>query len=250
MTALIALPGAAQAQSRINPGDSVSGRLTDSDPKLGDDSHYDCYVFDLSERHAVEVVMGSDDFDTYLALGSGGECADSALETNDDGPSMGTNSQIQTTLEAGRYFIRANSLSSNVTGAYTLSFQVDGGAASGDSQSGNVLDDLAEVSGELTASDRRMGDGSYYDCYSVRARAGQTVGAMMLSNDFDAYVSLYRGGECGGEAIASDDDSAGDTDAVAEFVADRDGLYSIAANSLGADETGVYVIIYGAVDIE
>ncbi|HLA63299.1 MAG TPA: pre-peptidase C-terminal domain-containing protein, partial [Rhodothermales bacterium] len=101
---------------------SESGTLNGSDCTLADNSSVDYYAFRLTERAEVEIEMESDDFDTFLLLNddAGGEIA-----RNDDASGSTTNSQIQTTLNAGVYVIKANSLAAGETGSYSLTLSGD-----------------------------------------------------------------------------------------------------------------------------
>lgn len=115
---------AAPAPAAIRAGQTVQGTLSESDAVAEDESYYDAYTFTGRAGDRVTVTMRSDAFDAFLALGRmvGGQFEQ--LETNDDGGDDGTNARISFTLpEAGTYVIRANSLSAESTGAYTLTVQ-------------------------------------------------------------------------------------------------------------------------------
>jgi len=96
-----------------------------------------------------------------------------------------------------------------------------------------------QVEGRLGQGDSILGDGSYFDCYSFDVRAGQKVSIGMFSGDFDAFLSLHDGAACD-DLIESDDDSLGGSDPAITWIAPRSGRYSIAANSLYEDDTGIY----------
>ncbi len=101
------------------------------------------------------------------------------------------------------------------------------------------------VNGQLTDDDRRVDDdevGHYvYDTYSVVARAGQRLEVVMRSEDFDAFLDIYKGDDSG-EPVMSDDDGLGeDTDSRARFTAER-GTYIIRARTLSGMEGGAYSI--------
>lgn len=108
----------------VRTGQTVQGTLSESDAMADDESFYDAYAFTGRAGERVTVTMRSDAFDAFLALGRmvGGRFEQ--IETNDDGGDDGTNARISFTLpEAGTYVIRANSLSPESTGAYTLTVQ-------------------------------------------------------------------------------------------------------------------------------
>lgn len=236
-----ALPAA--AQSTIRPGDSVQGSLSSSDPSLMDGSHYDCFNLQAGSGERISVTLRSDDFDAYLAVVEGRNCSSDANAETDDDSAGGTDSRVQMRLGSGSYSIRANSLGGGEVGRYTLAVErlavvrtpdpVYLGRAS------------SQRSGELAAGDAVAGDESFYDCYAFDARSGQTVGAALTSEAFDAYLSLHEGGTCDA-VIATDDDGLGDgTDAYIEHAISRSGRYSVRANSLNPGETGRYGLVLG-----
>ncbi|MBX3273371.1 MAG: PPC domain-containing protein [Sandaracinaceae bacterium] len=99
---------------------TVTGELTDSDPRVPDDnSPYDEFAFEAGEGWTITGDMTSTAFDTYLWLiGPDG----SSLVQDDDG-GEGTNSRFSyTTTASGRYTIRANSFNDEGRGAYTLHY--------------------------------------------------------------------------------------------------------------------------------
>lgn len=231
-----ALPAAAAAQSLITVGGTVSGTLDARDARLSDDSYYDCYLLRIDRTQSVGITLSSDAFDTYLAVGYGVNCGGETEQTNDDGPSMGTDSYLELEFQPGEYFIRANSLSSDRTGAYTLSLAaVQGGGSEG----------VTTLEGTLSSGDPQLDDDSYYDCVQVRGRAGQRLTVGMESEDFDTYLAILEGDGCEGEALDTNDDGEDlGTDSLLTVTLPRDGVYSIRANSLGGDETGAYLLHY------
>lgn len=96
------------------------------------------------------------------------------------------------------------------------------------------------VTGQLTASDPTLDDGSHYDVWRFQARAAHRYRVTLRSGDFDAYLAVGPsvGQECAG--CETDDDGAGGTDAEVRFTGSADGTYEIRANSYDADEVGGY----------
>lgn len=113
-------------ERRIKPasidwGQTRRGDLSGSDAVADDDSFYDCYAFSGTGGQRAVIELASEDFDTYLSLHQGEDCRGAQVESNDDGPDNGTDSRLELSLPAtGAYSIRANSLGSGETGAYTL----------------------------------------------------------------------------------------------------------------------------------
>jgi hypothetical protein len=100
------------------------------------------------------------------------------------------------------------------------------------------------VAEALTETDAvQEDDDTYYDTWTVDARAGQRLVVVMESAAFDAFLTLGRtepGGEF--ESLASNDDGDQDGDSTNARMRVRipeDGSYEIRANSVGAS-TGAY----------
>lgn len=236
LASALAVAGAASAQSTIRPGQTVQGNFSAKDARMGDGSHYRCYVVQTNADEAYTVTLSSADFDTYLSAGPGADCEETTV-TNDDGPDMGTNSQLRFSSGGGLWIIKANTLSEGETGRYELRIS-----------SGERVRPTTQVlpiavgesrSGRLEFSDRRADDGSFFDCYALTvSRAGRTA-IRLDAPEFDAYLALHEGPQCDGDSLATDDDSGGRTSAL--IVKDlRPGTYSFRANTLGAAEEGEY----------
>lgn len=238
LAAVMALAGAAHAQSTLAPGGAVRGQLAASDPRLGDGSFYDCHAVQTRPGQRYRVQMHSADFDAYLALGQGAGCGWSDAQTDDDSAG-GTDSRIDFTGDGRVWSIRANSLSGGDTGAYSLTFQELGSAPAATAASAPIAFGQT-VRGNLAAGDLLVEDDSFYDCFAFAGRSGQRAVVEMRSGQFDTYLALYPGGYCAGEALGTDDDGAGGTNSRVDLTLPRDGIYSIRANSLGAWETGAY----------
>jgi hypothetical protein len=234
-----------RAQTPIAAGQTVNGTLAASDPLLDDGSHYDLYEYRGRAGDRIRITMRSSAFDAYLAGGvlQGGDL--SVADTNDDGGG-GTDSQLTVTVEAsGVYVIRANSLSSGQTGAYTLSVEALGGGAATSTPQATGARQIAAgqtISSSLDASDPVLSDGSHYETYVYRGRAGEQIVVIMRSSDFDSYLA---GGTPNGANIDSqdtNDDGAGGRDAMLSVTVPSSGVYGIRANSLLADVTGSFTL--------
>jgi len=97
-----------------------------------------------------------------------------------------------------------------------------------------------EIGGNLSDSDRRLNDGSLYECY-VLEPGGGPVTIDLKTAYFDAFLAVGTGSDCGDNmrVIATDDDGGNNTNArvVQTFTAPR---ILIRANAFGAGETGNY----------
>ena len=106
----------------------------------------------------------------------------------------------------------------------------------------------ASASGTLDGQDQTGGtddEGEYrYEDYTVRAREGQRLQAVMRSRAFDAYLQVFRAGAEGEDALASDDDGLddGSTDSRLRFVAPVDGAYTLRARTLSGLEGGAFTV--------
>jgi len=237
--------GASSAQSRIEPGQSINGTLSKSDPTLGDDSHFDCHVLQTQAGQAYRVELRSRAFDAYLAVGPGTDCLNLQDPESDDDSAGDTDARVEFTGDGGVWALRANSLSAGRTGDYTLA--VSASTAASQSMGGGAGDVAALLmgrtrSGDLTAGDQTADDNSYFDCFVFTGAAGHQVTLEIRSPAFDAYLALYSGGTCSGDYIGSDDDGGGGTDSRLTTTLPADGVYSVRANSLSAGSTGAYSI--------
>lgn len=123
--------GAASAQTRIQPGQTLRGQLAASDPRMGDDSAYDCYSLQTQAGQTYTVTQRSSAFDAYMAVTPSTNCAADprANESNDDGPNMGNDAQITFRGTGQPWLIRTNSFAGNQFGAYTIEVTASGGGA-------------------------------------------------------------------------------------------------------------------------
>jgi hypothetical protein len=98
---LLFVPGLvtpAQAQGKLQLGQSASGSLSSSDSKLeSDSSFYDMWSYTGRAGETIRVTLKSTDFDAYLSVGreDGGEFSE--LDSDDDGGG-GTDSKVVVTL--------------------------------------------------------------------------------------------------------------------------------------------------------
>jgi hypothetical protein len=244
---LVLAAAPAAAQDVIRPGESVSGRLTASDPTLGDGSHYDVWRFPVQARHRYRVTLRSDDFDAYLSVGANtaehcGDC------TNDDDGAGGTDALVEFTGHAdGEYQIRANSYDEGETGEYQLTLE-DEGVVEGHEgheeapEEGTPIGLGEPVTGTLARGDRKIDD-SYTDTWTYHGREGETIVVTLRSEEFDTYVTLgeYEDGECRG--MDGDDNGAGGTDSRITAELPDDGAFHIHVRSADQGGIGAYTLL-------
>lgn len=240
---LAALPAAVQGPStpgRITAGTTVEGTLDDGDPRGGDDSPYDDWLFEGTAGQRIEIRLSSAAFDTYLWFGTWTGAALGDVRGLDDDGGGGTDSRLVLTLrDAGTYVVRANALRADGRGPYTLSIRTIQGERLPDAVPLS-LTGLVSATGVLARDDAVLDDGSYYDLYSFAADRGQRVVVTMTSNDFDAFVGIGRVTNGVFDLWETDDDGAGGTDARLVFDVPSSGIWYIRANSFYGGRTGAY----------
>jgi len=226
------------AQTPVQAGQTVSGRLNNLSRTAEDQSFYDLYTYQGRRGERVRVTMRSSDFDAYLSLGRVGANGTFERIASDDDGAGGTDALVDVTLPAdGTYAIRANTLSAGDVGAYTL--RVEGGSAASATQAIRMGQSVA---GRLSGSDPQLPDDSHYTHWTFEGRAGQQVTAILRSNDFDAYLVLGRMEGGAFRSIASDDDGAGGTDARVSATLPSTGTYTLRVNTVEGGETGAYAL--------
>jgi hypothetical protein len=233
----------AAGQGTIQPGQSVTGQLTASDPTLNDGSHYDVWRFRGQAAHRYRVTMRSDDFDAYLAVGvSAGEACD-GCQTDDDGAG-GTNARVEFIGSAdGTYEIRANSYDADRTGGYELTLEDEGVVQEPDEPevTGTPIALGETVQGELARGDEKVG-GSYVDTYTYQGRARETITVALDSEEFDTAIEMGQvdAGECHG--MDSNDDGGEGTNSLMTITLPANGPYHIHVRSSGQGGTGAYTL--------
>lgn len=116
-------------------------------------------------------------------------------------------------------------------------------AMAGATQAQSALTPGSVLRGQLSRTDARLDDGSFYDCHTLQTRSGQGYRVEMLSEAFDAYMVLGSGAGCVWSNGQSDDDGAGGTNSRVDFTGDGR-VWSVRANSLSAGETGAYTLTF------
>lgn len=93
------------------------------------------------------------------------------------------------------------------------------------------------LAGRLTLTDPDFADGSRFREFLIAARRGDTVTALLSSDDFDAYLVLAT---YGGVTLAENDDGGGDCNARLTHVFDYRGLARLYATSASGGELGAF----------
>ncbi|HEX2190659.1 MAG TPA: PPC domain-containing protein [Longimicrobiaceae bacterium] len=249
--------GAAPAPVTTQPvrvGQTVSGRLDASDPKLDDDSHYDLWTFTARAGDGVTASLSSSDFDAFLVLGRMQNGEFQEIESDDDGAG-GTDARVSATLaEAGAYTLRVNTLRGGETGAYRLELAsgvtaparaaentTSPGAGSTVHPQARPIRAGQTVSGTLTESDPVTFDGTHFQDWIYSGKRGERLVVTVRSGAFDSYLQFGRREGTGFSYIGAQDDGAGGNDSLMATTLPEDGDYVLRVNTLHKG-TGPYTV--------
>ena len=115
----------------VTPNTPMTGEITDSDDEADDGTYFDLYRLTVRAGETVTMTMRSSALDSYVVLGQMVDGAWNQIAFDDDGGG-GKTARLQHTFEvAGEYLIRANTVGSNSTGAYTLRVDRSGASPAG-----------------------------------------------------------------------------------------------------------------------
>lgn len=233
--------GAMADQPRLlSVGQTVSGTLTNADPKAADNSLYEDYSVRLSAHQGVEILMSSSAFDTFLHVGRGTGSSFEELKSDDDSGG-GTDARVRFTAPAdGVYTIRANALNESMSGAFSLRLSAYTPPPPAVSK---PLAFGSRVNGALAEGGPRVDDGDkLYDQYTFTAVAGERVKIETASKDFDSTLQLGHMVAGSFESIKDDDDGAGDKNARVMAVLDTAGEYVVRVLGFDKDAKGAYTV--------
>jgi hypothetical protein len=237
---------------RITVGQSVTGRLAQSDFVRPDGSYADSYVYMGRAGERITAALHSTDFDSWLVVD---DPRSATWQEHDDDSGGGLDSELTVTLPRdGPYLIVANSVAPQATGSYSITLRSAGrevaDPGSGGSGRRGTVTDLGRlqlpriaagqtVNGQLSTSDfLRTDDNTYADGYLYAGRAGERVTVTMRSGSFDAWLVFD---DPNGPIRETDDDGAGGNDAQLTVTLPHDGNYLIVANSV-ARSSGAYTL--------
>lgn len=225
----------------LSAGQSFTGELESSDPLWTDDTHYDLWRYYGRAGERVTIIMRSPSFNSYLQYGRM-----NGTEFNYLGGSTSRTigGQQETVLdvtlpEAGEYGIRANSHGRH-TGQYVLTVSSSGSSASAPSASSSerTIAVGSTIRSSLTTADVQTDSGWYHKDYTFSGARGQVIQVDMQSDEFDAFIDLYRGTTW----VAQDDDGGDGLDSRLVFTLPETGTYIVCARSRYANRTGSYTL--------
>ena len=222
----------------IRMGETLSGTITDRSPMHDDLTPYQAFRFRGIAGQRIAVDMKSKAFDAYLLVRRAGSTIDVAANDDSGG---GADARVVYTLPAtGDYEIRANSVDPRARGAFSVTL------SPGPPRPSVYVRDIdfgQAKRGELKLGGPVALDETLFDAWRFKGKAGERVVITVLSQDFDAYVSIHRPGK--DEALAADDDSAGGSDAELNFALPASGEYEIRVGTLSTDDKGRYILGLG-----
>lgn len=215
----------------------MAGELAQGDAQLQSGEFVDTYPFNGVQGQIVELVLTSDQFDTYVAITG----ANNFNEFNDDDTANNTrNSRLQVTIPAnGQYTIHVTSYAPGERGAYQLA--INPGTGGGDlAGAAETFAPGQTMNGALQQGDETLQSGEFVDTFRFQGQQGQRVVIDMRSTQFDPYLILHAPS---GAQEDNDDATQGDTThSRIETTLAESGEYRIGATSYQPGESGAYVV--------
>jgi hypothetical protein len=242
----------------LTVGDDASGFLGPEDPVLFG-SPAQAWTVEGVAGEPFAVDLRSDAFDAYLMMHGPG--LDPFLE-DDDGAGRCDSRIVTTFPQTGTYRVVASSISSQVSGAYTLSARTLPEATSTDGCMASLYDETGGFStntevteagslrigvradGQMTGSEGLF-QGRYVQSWTLEAAAGDRLSIELRSADFDSY--LYFSGPGFPEPLF-DDDGAGAGTLPSRICVDvpETGTYSVLAGQLSGVDAGARFTLQAA----
>lgn len=220
------------AQIPIRVGQSVTGRLVQTDQAFSDGSRYKMYAFVGNKGDTVAVDLTSDDFDANLLVADG---SGNSLARNDD---SGEKCNARLTFvppSTGNFRIYANSSAQAELGEYKLTLTRGRARAAADTvcrgfgRVAGLVEIGQTITGELSSEDPEFGsDSTYFERWILPVRANQAFTVDLTSDDFDAYLLLTRGR---GEKVVENDDGGGGCNARLVYTAQDDHPLRVVVNT-------------------
>lgn len=215
----------APTPAEISIGEVVNGSLTESDSDRGLTA--DRYLLSGREGSLVRIRLESDDFDPFLVAADG---MGNVLE-NDDAADGSRNSEIRYAFTEDSFLeITVRAFDETERGNYRLEV----GVFESDYAFREVADGYRLSDGERVFTVMRDGVARY----TLESDANRNVTVFAESESFDAVLEVTTPtGE-----IIRDDDSGGDSNPLARFVAETSGVYTVHVSSYSGDAGGTYTV--------
>jgi hypothetical protein len=232
IVAALVTASSVSAQIPIRLGQTVTGRLAQTDQAFSDGSHYKLYAFVGNKGDTVAVDLTSDDFDANLLVA---DASGNSLARNDDSGDK-CNARLTFVPRAtGNYRIYANSSAQAELGEFKLTLTRGAARAAADTvcrgfgRVAGLIEVGQTITGSLSSEDPEFpGDSTYFERWILPVRAFQSFTVDLESDDFDSYLLLTRGR---GEKIIENDDGGGGCNARMVYTAQDDHPLRIVVNT-------------------
>ena len=233
LTALAAVtPVALPSQIPIRAGQTVVGRLTQTDQKFSDGSRYKMYAFVGNKGDTVAIDLTSDDFDANLLVA---DASGNSLARNDDGGDR-CNARLTFVPPAtGNYRVYANSSAQAELGEYRLAMARGKAAVAADTicrgfgRVSGLIEVGQTITGTLSSEDPEFtGDSTYFERWILPVRPNVAFTVDLTSDDFDAYLLLTKGR---GDKLVENDDGGGGCNSRLVYTAQDDHPLRIVVNT-------------------
>ncbi|HXO85388.1 MAG TPA: hypothetical protein VN803_07670, partial [Gemmatimonadales bacterium] len=232
LAALTALTVPVASQIPIRVGQTVTGRLIQTDQAFSDGSRYKLYAFVGNKGDTVAVDLSSDDFDANLLVA---DASGNSLARNDD---SGEKCNARLTFvppSTGNFRVYANSSAQAELGAFKLTLTRGTARAAADTvcrgfgRVAGLVEVGQTITGTLSSEDPEFpSDSTYFERWILPVRVNQAFTVDLTSDDFDAYLLLTRGR---GEKVIENDDGGGGCNARLVYTAQDDHPLRVVVNT-------------------
>lgn len=211
--------GGTLAQTINLDGGEVQGLLQNQDSQYcADGSLADLYTFEANAGESIMLNMSSQDMGTFLFLldPNGNAIARSGNQERDQSTVI-----IEKLPQTGTYTVVANAASQGESGHYQL----------------RATQPLLVEDGAIYSGDRPCFDGGQRCLsYQFLGSAQQTITLLLHYAEFDPYLMLI---DPAGEVI---DEAPTDRQAIASYVLEQDGWYTIVVGTRQPEESGNFAV--------
>jgi serine protease Do len=219
----------------------VDGQITDNDAKDTKRTEMYCktYTFKMVKGAKYEIIMRSDDLDSYLRLEN--PKGDQVAEDDDSGQgNTGLDAKIEyEATETGDFKVIATTFAPGATGKFKLTVkQIGGPAEKGKETSIKLKDGKGSYTGKLGNDDGKFKN-KVAKTIEVNLEEGKEYQFDLMSRDFDSYLYLLGPD---GAVLAEDDDSGGNLDSRIVHKIAKSGRYRLVVSSFGGSDTGEFTL--------
>jgi len=221
--------------SRVAPreGELIEGALADGDALHRRGELIDWIDVTTEPGQVIEVVLASEDFDTYLIVQTP---TGATMENDDDQGSASRSRVVMNVQRPGVHRVGVTTFEPGMSGAYTVDIRLSAAPDPRSQRDIVHLEDGDGVDGSLAYGDVVSARGSLADRYSFDVQAGQRVVVDMTSPAFDTFLAvILPNGE-----VLDNDDFDGPGHSRLSFEAAQTGPHRLIASSFMGDHIGDY----------